>query len=85
MAIGLGAHGFTEEATAYLTKFVFYFALSAMIFQFSANLDAREVFSWPFIFAYLWATALVYAIVTFVALWRGLDRGGNSRGGAAWA
>ena len=75
--IGLGywagrTRFFTEEATAYLTKFVFYFALSAMIFQFSANLDAREVFSWPFIFAYLWATALVYAIVTFVALWRGL-------------
>lgn len=64
---------FTEEATAYLTKFVFYFALSAMIFRFAANLDVREVFDWTFIWAYLWATALVYAIVTFVAQWRGLS------------
>ena len=30
---------FPEDATAYLTKFVFYFALSAMIFKFAANLD----------------------------------------------
>lgn len=64
---------FTEEATAYLTKFVFYFALSAMIFRFAANLDVREVFDWTFIWAYLWATALVYATVTFVAQWRGLS------------
>lgn len=64
---------FTEEATAYLTKFVFYFALSAMIFRFAANLDVSEVFDWTFIWAYLWATALVYAIVTFVAQWRRLS------------
>jgi hypothetical protein len=30
---------FTAEAAAYLTKFVFYFALSAMLFRFSANLS----------------------------------------------
>jgi len=41
--IGLGywagrTRFFTAEATAYLTKFVFYFALSAMLFNFSANL-----------------------------------------------
>lgn len=64
---------FTPEATAYLTKFVFYFALSAMIFRFAANLDVTEVFDWTFIWAYLWATALVYAVVTFVAQWRGLS------------
>lgn len=63
---------FTEEATAYLTKFVFYFALSAMIFRFSANLDVNELLNWTFIWAYLWATALVYALVTFIAQWRGL-------------
>ena len=34
---------FTEEATAYLTKFVFYFALSAMIFRFAANLELAQV------------------------------------------
>lgn len=76
--IGLGywagrTRFFTEEATAYLTKFVFYFALSAMIFRFASNLDVSAVFNWTFIWAYLWATALVYAVVTFVALWRGLS------------
>lgn len=61
---------FTEEATAYLTKFVFYFALSAMLFRFSANLSLAEVFSWRFVSAYLWATTVVYLIVTVVALVR---------------
>ena len=34
---------FSEEATAYLTKFVFYFALSAMIFRFAATLEETVV------------------------------------------
>ena len=38
---------FSEEATAYLTRFVFYFALSAMLFGFAANLDVAAIFSWP--------------------------------------
>ena len=29
---------FSAEATAYITRFVFYFALSAMLFRFAANL-----------------------------------------------
>ncbi|MFT4782560.1 MAG: malonate transporter [Paracoccaceae bacterium] len=75
--IGLGywagrVRFFTPEATAYLTKFVFYFALSAMLFKFSANLSLDEVFSWGFVWAYLWGTAVVYLIVTAVALIRGL-------------
>jgi predicted permease len=61
---------FTEEATAYLTKFVFYFALSAMLFRFAANLEVGEVFSWPFVLAYLSATTCVYLLVTAVALIR---------------
>ncbi|MEL6519601.1 MAG: AEC family transporter [Pseudomonadota bacterium] len=63
---------FTEEATAYLTKFVFYFALSAMLFQFSANLSFAEVFSWRFIAAYLIGTTAVYVLATVVALARRL-------------
>jgi len=56
--IGLGYYAgktkfFSEEATAYLTKFVFYFALSAMLFRFSANLSLAEIFDWQFVFAYL--------------------------------
>ncbi|MEM6276479.1 MAG: AEC family transporter [Pseudomonadota bacterium] len=74
--IGLGyAAGrtrfFNEEATAYLTKFVFYFALSAMLFRFSATLDVREAFSWSFVFADLWGTTFVYLIATALGFLRG--------------
>lgn len=61
---------FPQEATAYLTRFVFYFALSAMIFRFAANLSFGDIFSWNFVFAYLTATAAVYVLVTVVALLR---------------
>ncbi len=66
---------FTAEATAYLTKFVFYFALSAMLFRFAANLSLAEVLDWTFVGAYLWGTAFVYLIATAVALlrWRGIE------------
>ena len=63
---------FTAEATAYLTKFVFYFALSAMIFRFSANLSLGEVFDLTFVIAYFWGTAVVYLIATSVSLIRRL-------------
>ncbi|PRY24168.1 hypothetical protein CLV78_10332 [Aliiruegeria haliotis] len=63
---------FTDEATAYLTKFVFYFALSAMLFKFAANLSLAEVLSWPFIMAYLAGSTIVYAFATIVALVRRL-------------
>lgn len=62
---------FTEEATAYLTRFVFYFALSAMLLKFSATLDIGALFSWTFVFAYLSASVLVYLLVAGVALARG--------------
>ncbi len=71
LGYGSGRTGFfSEEATAYLTKFVFYFALSAMIFRFAANLSLGEVFDWAFVWAYLSATALVYIGVAIVALFR---------------
>ena len=57
---------FTTEATAYLTKFVFYFALSAMLFRFSANLSLAEVWDGRLVAAYLWGTAFVYGIATLV-------------------
>ncbi len=76
--IGLGfvagrTRFFTEEATAYLTKFVFYFALSAMLFKFSANLSLDEVFNFNLIAGYLTGTITVYLIATIVAVFRGLD------------
>lgn len=64
---------FTEEATAYLTKFVFYFALSAMLFSFSANLSLADVWNGRMVAAYLWGTAFVYGIATIVAYLRGLS------------
>ena len=64
---------FTSEATAYLTKFVFYFALSAMLFRFSANLSLADVWDTRLVMAYLWGTAFVYGIATIVGFLRGLD------------
>ncbi|MBT8414760.1 MAG: AEC family transporter [Boseongicola sp.] len=61
---------FTDEATAYLTKFVFYFALSAMLFGFTANLSIAEIIDWTFVKAYLAATLAVYVFVTLVAVIR---------------
>lgn len=73
--IGLGfaaaARGFfPPEATTYLTRFVFYFALSAMLFRFAANLSLKDVIDWPFIWAYTAGTGTVYVIATVVALAR---------------
>ena len=76
IGLGYGAgvtRFFTPEATAWLTKFVFYFALSAMLFRFSANLSFAEIFDPRFLVAYLWATAFVYGIATAVAFIRGLS------------
>ena len=62
---------FSPEATAYLTKFVFYFALSAMLFRFSADLSLGEILDWRFIGAYLWGTATVYLLATAIGFLRG--------------
>jgi hypothetical protein len=64
---------FTAEATAYLTKFVFYFALSAMLFNFSANLSLAEVWNGRLVAGYLWGTLFVYGIATIVCYLRGLN------------
>jgi len=71
LGYGAGRTGFfSAEATAYLTKFVFYFALSAMLFRFSANLSLGEVIDWRFVTAYLWGTGFVYLVATMAALLR---------------
>ena len=47
IGLGYGAarmRFFSEAASAALTRFVFYFALSAMLFRFSANLSIAEIF-----------------------------------------
>lgn len=73
--IGVGYYAgrtrfFTAEATAWLTKFVFYFALSAMLFRFAANLSLAEIWDPAFAAAYLLACAVVYLIAISVAMMR---------------
>lgn len=75
LIIGLGygagrVRFFAEDATAILTRFVFYFALPAMLFRFAANLSLAEVLEWSFVGAYLAATLAVYLVATGVALAR---------------
>lgn len=62
---------FNAAATAYLTKFVFYFALSAMLFRFAANLSLAEVLDWTFIKAYLAGSILIYLVASLIGLLRG--------------
>ncbi|MBT6188787.1 MAG: AEC family transporter [Tateyamaria sp.] len=76
--IGLGywagrTRFFTADATAYLTKFVFYFALSAMIFRFAANLPLAEIWDGQLILAYLLGTAFVYGFAASIGYMRKLD------------
>ena len=72
LGYGSGRTGFfSAEATAYLTKFVFYFALSAMLFRFSANLTLSDILDWPFVWAYLAGTGVIYVLATLVAMLRG--------------
>lgn len=63
---------FSAQATAHLTKFVFYFALSAMVFRFASSLTLSEVFDGPSVLAYLSATFAIYILVTTIALIRGV-------------
>ncbi|WP_037313276.1 AEC family transporter [Ruegeria halocynthiae] len=76
--IGLGywagrSRFFSQEATAYLTKFVFFFALSAMLFRFAATLPFADIFNGRLVVGYLLGTMTVYALATFVAWVRRLD------------
>jgi len=61
---------FPAEATQWLTKFVFYFALSAMLFRFTANLSVTDLFDLRFAAAYLWGCLVVYALAFAVGLFR---------------
>ena len=76
--IGLGywagrTRFFSEEATAYLTKFVFYFALSAMLFRFAASLTFAQVWDSNLVMGYLAGTLTVYLVATLVGLYRKLN------------
>jgi len=62
---------FSQEATAHLTKFVFYFALSAMLFKFSSNLALSDILEWDFMAAYLIGSLSLYVLTAMVARFRG--------------
>jgi predicted permease len=74
--IGLGYFAgrtrfFPAEATAWLTKFVFYFALSAMLFRFTATLDLGALLDANFIAAYVAGTFALWLITFGAAKLRG--------------
>lgn len=71
LGFGAGKTGFfSPQATAALTKFVFYFALSALLFQFSSALEFSEILDWQFMAAYLCGSIVVYLLATLVSLVR---------------
>ena len=61
---------FPPEATAWLTRFVFYFALSALLFSFAANMSLADIFVPRAAAAYLLGTFVIYALVMGVAFLR---------------
>ena len=63
---------FPPEATAWLTKFVFYFALSAMLFRFASGLDLGALWDGRFVLAYLTGSLTVWALGFAAARWRRL-------------
>ena len=62
----------SEAATAGITRFVFYFVLSALLFRFASNLSLEQIFDLHFVMAYLSAGFVVFAIAAEVAFWRRL-------------
>ena len=73
IGLGFGAAKrgfFSEQASAALTRFVFYFALSAMLLRFSSRLDLAAVWDRNLVLAYLAGTAAVYLAGFGVALLR---------------
>ncbi|MGR3200263.1 MAG: AEC family transporter [Paracoccus sp. (in: a-proteobacteria)] len=75
--IGLGwvaaaTRFFPQAGAAWLTRFVFYFALSAMLFRFASGLDLGALFDLRFVTAYLAGSSLVWAVGMSVARARGL-------------
>ncbi|MGA0541324.1 AEC family transporter [Neotabrizicola sp. VNH66] len=76
IALGYGAgrlRAFPAEATGWLTKFVFYFALSAMLFRLTVNLPLSEIWDPVFIAAYLTATGGLYAVQFILSRLRGVS------------
>ena len=61
----------STQANDHITKFVFYFALPAMLFEFSSRLPIQDIFDPAAALAYLCASLGVYLLVMTVARFRG--------------
>lgn len=73
LGFGAGRGGaFGPEATAALTRFVFYFALPALLFRFAASISIAELWSAAFVQAYLLGSFGVWGLALLVAALRGL-------------
>ena len=73
IALGWGAGragAFGEAATAALTRFVFYFALSAMLFGFASSLSFAELWEGQIVAAYLAGSVAVWGLAFGAALAR---------------
>ena len=57
----------SKRGTDAITKFVFYFALSAMLFKFSSQLEISEIFDLKFVGCYVAATSILYIAVIMVS------------------
>lgn len=64
---------FPAVATSWLTRFVFYFALSAMLFRFGAGLDVSQLFDTRFVAAWLTGSTLLWGAGLVLARMRGLS------------
>lgn len=75
--IGLGylaarSRFFPPEAAALITKFVFYFALSAMLFKLAATLPIEDLWQPQFLMAYAIASGILYLAMLVIARARGV-------------
>ena len=60
-----------KRGTDAITKFVFYFALSAMLFKFSSQLEISKIFDLKFVGCYVVATSILYLLVIVVSYFSG--------------
>ena len=61
----------SKRGTDSITKFVFYFALSAMLFKFSSQLEISKIFDLKFVGCYVVATSILYLVVIMVSYFSG--------------
>ena len=64
-----------QEAVAYMSRFVFFVPLPAMLFDFVSSLPVEEIFNLPVALAYGGGSLLVYLVAFVVAKLRGCGRG----------